>query len=241
MKASTISILALAAGLGTTAAVCASPVVYTVRTVASGQLGSTVFTDARLTISFAGDTRNVRTTTLNGAVVYTNSRGVARVSIATLDGHTFHATFKAGEIYVRYDTQLGLVGFASAIGLAYPMIVGCSDPFVCSDIGQTDGFTIFAHYDGIATELADVAANPGDSWSASAATLDLPTNLSQPTLLTGHARACSVAFSSDASCPSAPSLPLHTDQGNLYVLDPGFQSQEFGTSAIFTVNLVPDE
>jgi hypothetical protein len=241
MKASAISVWALAAGLGTATAVCASPVVYTVRTVASGHLGSVNFTDARLTISFAGDTHNVRTATVNGAVVYTNSSGIARVSIARLDGRTFHATFKAGEIYVRYDTQLGLVGFASAIGLAYPIIVGCSDPFVCSDIGTTDCYTIFAHYDGIATELADIAANPGDSWSASAGTLSLPTTLSQPTLLTGHARACSVAFASNGSCPSAPSQPLHTDQGDLYVLDPGYDNGEFGTSAIFTVTPLADE
>ena len=241
MKASIISVLALAFGLGTAATVCASPVVYTMRTVASGHLGSVNFTGARMTISFAGNTHNVSTTTVNGAVVYTNSRGIARASIVTLDGRTFHATFKAGEIYVRYDTQLGIVGFASAIGLAYPVIVGCSDPFVCSDIGSTDGYTIFAHYDGIATELADIAARPGDYWSASVATLNLPTTLSQSTLLTGHVRSCSVAFASDHSCPSAPSQPLHTDHGDLYVLDPGYVAREFGTSAIFTVALLPDD
>jgi hypothetical protein len=240
MKASTISMLALAAGLGASAAVCASPVVYTVRTVASGHLGSMNFADAVVTISLAGDTDDVRMTTVNGAVLYTNSTGIARVSITGSGGRTFHATFQEGEIYARYDTRLGLVGFASAIGVAYPIIVGCWDPFVCSDIGGTDGYTVFAHYDGIATELADIAANPGDSWSASATTLNLPTTLSQPTLLTGHARACSVAFAPDASCPSAPSAPLHTDKGDLYVLDPGNVSGEFGASAIFTVTVLAE-
>jgi hypothetical protein len=240
MKASTIGVMALAALLGTAAMVHASPVIYTMRTVASGRLGSMSFTDARVTISFAGDTANVRTKTVNGAVVYTNSLGVAHVGITGLDGGTVHATFKAGQIYARYDTQLGLVGFASAIGLAYPIIVGCSDPFVCSGIGTTDGFTIFAHYDGIATELADIAAHPEDVWSASADTLNLPTSLSESTLLTGHARACSVAFASDASCPSAPSKPLHTDRGDLYLLDMGYDYQEFGPSAIFTVTVLPE-
>jgi hypothetical protein len=65
--------------------------------------------------------------------------------------------------------------------------------------------------------------------------------LSQATLLTGHARACSVAFASDASCPSPPSQPLHTDKGDLYLLDPGFGNHEFGTSAIFTVTVVSEE
>jgi hypothetical protein len=121
------------------------------------------------------------------------------------------------------------------------MIVGCPDPFVCSDIGATDGYTIFAHYDEIATELADVAAYPADVWSASTDTLNLPTNLSESTLLTGHPRACSVAFASDASCPSAPSKPLQTDHGDLYLLDMGYTNEEYGPSAIFTVTvLVPE-
>jgi hypothetical protein len=66
MKASIISVLALAFGLGTAATVCASPVVYTIHTVASGHLGSVNFTGARMTISFAGNTHNVGTTTVNG-------------------------------------------------------------------------------------------------------------------------------------------------------------------------------
>jgi hypothetical protein len=239
MKASTIGVIALAAVLGTAATVHASPVIYTVRTVASGRLGSVSFTDARVTISFVGDTKNVHMTAVGGAVVYTNSSGIANVGITGLDGGTVHATIKAGQIYARYDTQLGLVGFASAIGLAYPIIVGCPDPFVCSDIGTTDGYTIFAHYDGIATELADIAAHPADVWSASTDTLNLPTSLSESTLLTGHPRACSVAFASDASCPSAPSKPLHTDQGDLYLLDMGNVNGEYGTSAIFTVTVLP--
>ncbi len=241
MRASTISVWALAAGLVTSAAVCAKPVIYTVRTIASGSLGTENFADARLTITFAADTRSVRNTNANGAVVYTNSRGTARLNITRLDGSTIRATFNAGEIYVRYDTQLGLVGFASAIGLAYPIIVGCSDPFVCSVLGTTDNYTIFAHYDGIATELADVAANPADSWSASDGTLSLPTTLSDSTLLTGHLRACSVAFAPDASCPTAPSVPLHTNKGDLYLFDPGYVPDEYGPFAIFTVTVLPGQ
>ena len=241
MRASIISAWALAAGLGTAATVCASPVLYTVRTIASGTVGAVNFAEARLTITFSGDTDNVRTTTENGAVVHTNSTGIGRLNIVGSDGRTIRATFRAGEIYVRYDTKLGLVGFASAIGLAYPLIVGCRDPFVCSAIGSNDGYTVFAHYDGIATELADVAANPSDSWSASADALSLPTTLSDSTLLTGHPRACSVEFAPDASCPMTPSEPLHTDRGDLYLLDPGFESGEFGPAAIFTVAVLPEE
>ena len=241
MRASIISAWALAAGLGTAATVCASPVLYTVRTIASGTVGAVNFAEARLTITFSGDTDNVRTTTENGAVVHTNSTGIGRLNIVGSDGRTIRATFRAGEIYVRYDTKLGLVGFASAIGLAYPLIVGCRDPFVCSAIGSNDGYTVFAHYDGIATELADVAANPADSWSASAGTLSLPTTLSESTLLTGHPRACSVNFAADASCPMAPAEPLHTDRGDLYLFDPGFDFGDFGPAAIFTVVVLPQE
>jgi len=68
MKASTIGVIALAAVLGTAATVHASPVIYTVRTVASGRLGSVSFTDARVTISFVGDTKHVHMTAVGGAV-----------------------------------------------------------------------------------------------------------------------------------------------------------------------------
>jgi hypothetical protein len=241
MRASTIGVCALAAGLALAGAVCASPVVYTVRTIATGILGTVNFADARLTISFTGDTNHVHTATVNGAVVYTNSRGVARLSITQLDGSTIRATFKSREIFVRYDTKLGLVGFASAIGLAYPIVVGCPDPFVCSDIGTNDGYTVFAHYDGIATELADVAAYPADAWSASDGTLSLPTTLSDSTLLTGHPRSCAVDFAADTSCPTAPAEPLHTDKGDFYLFDPGFVYDEYGAAAIFTVTVLPGE
>jgi hypothetical protein len=240
-RASTIGVCALAAGLALNGAVRASPVVYTVRTIASGDLGTMSFTDARLTISLTGDTRRVQTTTVNGAVVYTNSQGVARLSITELDGTTIRATFNSREIFVRYDTKLGLVGFASAIGLAYPIIVGCHDPFVCSDIGTTDGYTVYSHYDGIATELADVAANPDHAWSASDDTLSLPTTLTDSTLLTGHPRSCAVNFAPDASCPAAPSVPLHTDKGDLYLSDPGNSYDEYGPAAIFTVTVLHSE
>ena len=225
MKASALIVFAFTLGLAAANAAWSRPVVYTARTVASGRLGSVDFTDARITISFRGDTRNVQTAMVNGAVLYTNAQGFATLSITQPNGRTIRATFRNGEIYARYDTQLGLVGFASAIGPAYPLIVGCFDPFVCSDIGSTDGFTFFSHYDGIATQLADIAAHPGESSTVTNETLNLPTNLSQSTLLTGYAHACSVALDQSvapnftASCPAAPSQPLHTDRGDFFLVD----------------------
>lgn len=230
MRASTARIFAFALALVAAAPGWTAPVVYTVRTVASGRLGSVNFTDARLTISLRSDTRSTQTQAVNNSSVYSNATGVASVLIIKTDGTRIEATFRTGQIYARYDTQLGLVGFASPLGLAYPIIVGCFDPFICSDIGNFDGYSVNAHYDGIATQLADITANPGDSWSVTTETLEVPTNLSHSTLLTGYARSCSVAFASDSSCPAVPSKPLHTDHGDLFLSD-----MDPSTSGIFTV------
>ena len=205
LLARVVQLTLLATSAVVSVAAVASPVLYTVRTIASGTVGAVNFAEARLTITFSGDTDNVRTTTENGAVVHTNSTGIGRLNIVGSDGRTIRATFRAGEIYVRYDTKLGLVGFASA------------------------------------TELADVAANPADSWSASAGTLSLSTTLSDSTLLTGHPRACAVNFAADAWCPMAAAEPLHTDRGDLYLFDPGFDFGDFGPAAIFTVVVLPQE
>ena len=205
LLARVVQLTLLATSAVVSVAAVASPVLYTVRTIASGTVGAVSFAEARLTITFSGGTDNVYTTTENGAVVHTNSTGIGRLNIVGSDGRTIRATFRAGEIYVRYDTKLGLVGFASA------------------------------------TELADVAANPADSWSASAGTLSLSTTLSDSTLLTGHPRACAVNFAADAWCPMAAAEPLHTDRGDLYLFDPGFDFGDFGPAAIFTVVVLPQE
>jgi hypothetical protein len=248
MKIPTGSVFALVLGLLAACPVWSLPVVYTVKTVASGHLGTVSFANARLTISFTGDTRNVRTD-ISGALV--NRVGTATLSIIRLDGRTLRAKFRAGEIYVRYDTSLGLVGFASALGYAYPVMVGCFDPPTCSNIyfdSIADEFP--ARTDGLATQLATLALFPA-SFSAyvSDFTSQLPTNLSGSTLLTGFAHACTVDFGPGGSCPSGPTSALHTDSGDFLVSDmqpaDGPQrvsdTDHVGTNGIFIVTVIqPD-
>jgi len=248
MKIPAVSVFALVLGLSAACPVWSLPVVYTVKTVASGRLGTVNFTDARLTISFRGDTRNVQTG-ISGTLV--NRVGTATLSIIGLDGRTLRATFRAGEIYVRYDTSLGLVGFASALGYAYPVMLGCFDPPICSNIYFDDVADEFpARTDGLATQLAALAAFPA-SFSAyvSDFTNQLPTDLSGSTLLTGFAHACTVAFGPGGSCPSGPTRALHTDNGDFLVSDmqpaggpePVSDTDHVGTNGIFVVTVIqPD-
>jgi hypothetical protein len=99
---------------------------------------------------------------------------------------------------------------------------------------------------GIAQALAIFAVNPTltgqSSASLSAATLKLPTSLTQTTLLTGSTHACPVAYTlTDLGAPHACSPPnplpmLHTDHGDFYLQDKVINPDNtFGNMAFFTV------
>lgn len=237
-------------GVATVAlAVCggvqAKPVVYTLRTVSDGQLGSLTLIQAAITITFSGDTRNVKTVVNSaGDIVYTNSQGEATVTV-TMAGRTVKATFAPGQIYVRYDTTNGAVGFGSAIAPTYPLTIGC---------GTVSCLTADDERYGIVATLVDQSA--GDLVdSISPNVLALPANLSQATILTGATSACAVAYNAAGVCPAAAPNALKTDHGGFYLQDQYFSSlvyyggftdccgtnDEEGNVGVFTVRLSDDD
>ena len=234
--------LALVAACALSAGVAwARPVVYTLRTVADGKLGDRSFTQALVTLRLRGNTSHVQQQPgTQGGVVLTNAKGVATVTVD--DGYrTTVARFAPGEVYVRYDTYSGIVGFGSSIGPTYPVALGCADTVDASyvqDCAQGDWTTISfgltsqtGMLNGISEGLADVAAIPLDSIYLSDAALNLPTSLTQTTLLTGRAHTCAVAYTvlppdvpNQTSfyldkCPSPAPRGLVTDKGPLFLQD----------------------
>jgi hypothetical protein len=74
----------------------AEPIIYTEQAIVSGQLGSTGFTNALVTLTFTGDTANVRD--IGGAFV--NSVGTATVNVAGIT-----ATFTTPVMVVSFPAQ----------------------------------------------------------------------------------------------------------------------------------------
>jgi len=224
------AVLAGAAAIGVTAN--ADPVVYTLRTVADGKLGNLTFYEALVTIRMTGDTRNGQQENApNGQVIYTNSKGTATVTIQNGFNATV-ATFAPGEVFVRYDTYTGVVGFGSPISPTYPVSLGCSnygDASYTQDCAQGDwGYQgnnfQQGQYNGIADAQADAAFYPGDSTFSSLDTLNLPTNLSQSTLLTGRTHTCATTYTTNQFfdllvCPSPAPRGLHTSKGDFFLQD----------------------
>jgi hypothetical protein len=223
------------------AAADAQPVVYTLRTVADGRLGSRSFTQALVMIRLRGSTSSVQQQAgTGGGPVWTNAKGVATVTVD--DGYrTTTATFAPGEVYVRYDTNSGIFGFGSPISPTYPIALGCADSVDASyvqDCAQGDWTTVNlgspsqqGMYNGVSEGLADVAAIPADRVYVSDAVLALPTNLTQTTLLSGRAHTCAVAYTivppavpNQASffldkCPSPAPRGLVTSKGPFFLQD----------------------
>jgi hypothetical protein len=100
-------------------------------------LGTTVIrnTYSYLTLTFTGDTDDVRPYTVNGTSGYIIDQGMATLYLrdATND-LTFNATFDPGLIYVGNDVTNGGVGFGSVVYPIYPFalfsspLVPTSDP-----------------------------------------------------------------------------------------------------------------
>jgi len=223
---------ALAGAAAISVAASASPVIYTLRTVADGQLGNRSFYEALVTIRLVSSTGGVQTQSApNGQPIYTNKWGVATVTVD--DGyHTSVAIFAPGEVYVRYDTSTGVVGFGSPISPTYPVSLGCSnyaDASYTQDCAQGDwgqqGINFeLGQYNGTSSAQADIAANPGDFVYSSDAALNLPTSLSQTTLLTGRAHSCATNYTVVSGnelsvCPSAAPRGLRTDKGGFFLQD----------------------
>jgi hypothetical protein len=205
-------------------------VVYKLTTVTDGQLGSTAFQSAIVTIVFEGDTRWVTSeTNSNGAKVYQNSKGTATVKVVQPGGKTTVAEFLPGQIFARYDVTNGVVGFGSTSGGTYPFAIDCQGTD-CSkgdwDNCCTDGVSV-----NIPGVLAAAAVDSSFSIYASSATFRLPSNLSQSTLLTGYVNAC-FAYDSGWNCPAPPpSALLQTNRGEFFVRD----LSQAGNFALFSV------
>jgi hypothetical protein len=203
----TIKILLMSLLAAVTASASADPVVYTLRTVADGKLGSHAFSEALVTIRMRADTGNIQQqpSAVTGAVVYTNT-GYATVTVD--DGvRTTVATFKHDQVYVRYDTGTGIAGFGSAAGATYPIALDCSESQGCT---KGDGFLLGS---GTLGGLLSAPSNP----YVSAETNSLPVSLAHPTLLTGPAFTCATTYTSVCGGPAAQGL--HTDRGDFFLQD----------------------
>jgi hypothetical protein len=231
-----VSKIAFASMIAAAAAANATPVVYTLRTVADGKLGSYVFAEALVTIRMKADTLTVqKQPSSNGGYLYTNSVGTVTVSVTDASGRSKVATFAPGEVYVRYDSGTGIAGFGSPISPTYPVALDCDDvaypanATYVRDCLQSDWAGNSNEFNGTLSALAD----PGLAAFRevlSPELASLPRNLSQSTLLTGQAHSCATTYTvgptlgffitGDLSvCAGPASRGLSTDQGGFFLQD----------------------
>jgi hypothetical protein len=231
MKASIAVLFTLTMGLVVIGSASADPVVYTLYAETTGTLGSKAFSEAPVTIVFKGDTRDVTMHVEQGAVVYRLERGEAKLKL-TQGANTTVARIADGEIYVRYDTTNGVVGFGSPISTTYPATLSCNVP--CA-YGQP----LQLGFNTIVSALADVAAVPQDASLYSADLTTLPTSLTKSTLLTGYFKTC-VNLSARPSCLPGSTSPIHTTLGDFYLSD-GPSNGGSLNKAILTVEVGEEE
>lgn len=99
-------------------------------------LGNVVIrnTFSYITLTFTGDTDDVRPYTVNGTSGYIIDQGTATLSLRDVDNDlTFNATFDPGLIYVGNDVTNGGVGFGSVIYPIYPFALFSSVNVPTSD------------------------------------------------------------------------------------------------------------
>jgi hypothetical protein len=123
---------AFALGLGLCcAAAMAGPMLYSATAVTDVRVGSTLYSQAVLTIKFVGDTKDiqvvpgVKSTLCSGDVFFLLSKGSAALSVKS-QGRTLRARFAPGQVFVALDACSGGIGFGSFTGPsgvepAYPM------------------------------------------------------------------------------------------------------------------------
>jgi hypothetical protein len=246
------------------ASIQARPVVYTLRTVADGKLGSYSFDQALVTFRLRSDTEHVhwRAGPLGGKI-YKNEVGEATVSI-TVNGVTTTARFKNGEVFVRYDTGNGIAGFGSRIAPTYPVALGCDNvPYPSAAAYMTDclqgdwgplggdsypsvNASLSNTINGTLNGMAEAAYynTPGDL------NFNLPQDLSHNTLLTAVAHSCATTYTEDSSgslnvCSGAASRGLETNLGDLYLQDMyglnGFAGTQYSNSGSLQVEVERDE
>jgi hypothetical protein len=201
------------------ASVSANPVVYTLRTVADGKIGTHVFLEALVTFQMRGDTANIVTlpSAFNGGTVFTNS---GKTTLTIVDGTRIIVATLEDPLTVRYDTGAGIAGFGSSISATYPIALNCSETKDCPNPGGA-GFL------GTGT-LGVLLGVPPNAYGASQETLNLPVSLARTTLLTGPAFSCAGAYTVEnpgspflhlGVCGAPAEKPLHTSRGDFYLQD----------------------
>jgi len=206
-----LGLSALAAQAGGTSA--GTPVVYTLQTVADGRLGTRVFSEALVTFVMRSDTAHV---TQNGTR-FENRYGPVQVSV-TANGRTTVAHFQPGQVWVYYDTGLGIAGFASSISPSYPVSLDCNDNV------DPSTYTVDCAQGDNSADNGTLGALVAGATYTTPPVLLLPQSLTQSTLLTGRAHTCATLYTFDQysdmlACGGAAPKALLTDHGGLYLQD----------------------
>jgi hypothetical protein len=226
--------------------------VYTLQTVADGSLGEHAFNQALVTFQMISDTHSVRAhpSSVAAKPVYENRSDFATVSVD--DGSkTITAEFEPGEVFVRYDTGIGVAGFGSRISPTYPIALNCSDSAYSSDGRYTkdclqgDAWDFINFGDGpSAVFRAGILAQLSAPGAPSLGVEMLPPSLSQNTLLTGTAHTCAGVYTTVPAVPfsyfpgdlgvCAGRAPrgLRTSKGALYLQDLEGGSLTLGSAPI---------
>jgi hypothetical protein len=187
----------------------ARPITYTAFTDTDGKLGSWSFHNARVYLTFHGDTSTVETihvpnifvlNTMTEAVV--NATGTASVTVITAQ-KTVHARFLPYQIFVSLDHGTLPGPFNGGRGVGFGM-------FSAAAAGGIEPTYPLAIEDG--------TIDWGDAAFPSAATQALSNDLKHSTAFSGRVLSC-INFPVDFTC-SAPAPALKTDKGDLFIFAP---------------------
>ncbi len=190
----------------------AAPMVYTGLVVTDVRVGTTLFHNASLKITFVGDTNDIQTVQIpseacGGTPFSFLPKGVARMEIE-FQGHTRTATLQNGQLFVALDPCNGGIGFGSFTGPnglepAYPLAF---------TLGTAE-YTAFLDN----SPLASAISVTGAAWSC----------IGYPPLGDG-----ALPGTTNGNCTPPDTYPLQSDIGPIYVYQPYSESDING--AIFS-------
>ncbi len=132
MKRTILILAALALLILGVSPVGATPITYVEQAVATGELGSTAFTDALVTLTYVGDTINIQS---SGTGLFGDHKGTATVNVAGIGTATFTDKMIAA---VTQNTDGGLYPYAPSAEISDHT----SDLLICATSNP-----IFATYD----------------------------------------------------------------------------------------------
>jgi len=215
-------------------AASADEITYTGLVVTDGSLGSWQFHNARVFLTYRGNTNNVVTmlAPISGgggaAQIELNMGGAASVTIVTAD-RTEHANFTPGEVFVSLDLgdiftdnpQIQPLSFFSG-----PRGVGFGSVSPGPKGGLEPAYP-FAIQDGTA-DWGDILSDVNGGW-ASPDLLTLPMDLKHNAAYSGRAWVC-VGFATIGN-PCVDSYPLQTDKGEL-LLQQSYQQLSANTDSL---------